>query len=585
MDNERVGPTADPLIDLYARLSFAADGSTINVEEQIELGLADITRRRGQPGKIFKDNSTSAWDPKVVRQNWEELMRRLESGASDGVWVLDLTRFSRKIMEGERLVDVARQGRLVWSASGEYNLNTAEGRKVFRKEMVDAAGESDKISERVRRGQRRKARRGFRFNGDRGFAMPRWEPRPDGWERGDPRTRVPDDVVAAERTVIQDCYRRLLAGTATVSAVASELNSRGIVTTTGYVWSRTSLAAMLVRPSLAGLIELNGEIIGTMKDIPPVVSREDWERMCALVAARRPGRPAGRAHVLSGLIRCEDCGSTLYGGVRQGPPYPDGTPKREYRCRRGPGMAGCGRTSIDARAAEAAVEHAVTTRLGDPRRAERMAARAAATAGRRAEIDAEIAYLNREADALSEKVARWGVDRVDRSMEPLLRRVGELTRTLAQLDLPEDPRAVARDVARDWDTAKAVGNIDALRMMIRTAFPNLTLRRALRYMDYDPNRFDWDGTGDRPPLAPHPLDELRALLADPAGLTAKQISAATSWALGVVYRRLVRLEKAGEVAKTPRPLPGDTHRTEGVYRLTGPHPADRLAGRAHLREG
>jgi DNA invertase Pin-like site-specific DNA recombinase len=44
----------------------------------------------------------------------------------------DVTRFSRKILEGERLVEAAERGIKVWSMTGEYNLATAGGRRHFR---------------------------------------------------------------------------------------------------------------------------------------------------------------------------------------------------------------------------------------------------------------------------------------------------------------------------------------------------------------------------------------------------------------------------------------------------------------------
>ncbi|MGH3566407.1 MAG: hypothetical protein ACRDRH_10295 [Pseudonocardia sp.] len=40
--------------------------------------------------------------------------------------------FSRKIMEGERLVDAAQNGVRVWALAGEYRLATADGRAAFR---------------------------------------------------------------------------------------------------------------------------------------------------------------------------------------------------------------------------------------------------------------------------------------------------------------------------------------------------------------------------------------------------------------------------------------------------------------------
>jgi len=84
-----------PVLDVYARLSYAADGSMINVDDQIEQCEERLAARGAVVGERFKDNSLSAWNPKVVRKDFNRLMDRLETGASDGVVVLDLTQFTR----------------------------------------------------------------------------------------------------------------------------------------------------------------------------------------------------------------------------------------------------------------------------------------------------------------------------------------------------------------------------------------------------------------------------------------------------------------------------------------------------------
>ena len=152
------------MIDIYARLSYAADGSTIKVDDQIEMGREEIERRGGLVGQVFKDNSLSAWNPRVARPEWDEMMTRLESGAANGVMVYDVSRYTRKVMEGERLVEAANNGARVWSLSGEYNLTSADGRAQFRDAVKDAAKESDKISERVKRGNMRRVRKGKMLN-------------------------------------------------------------------------------------------------------------------------------------------------------------------------------------------------------------------------------------------------------------------------------------------------------------------------------------------------------------------------------------------------------------------------------------
>lgn len=485
-----------PVIDIYARLSQAVNGETIQVDDQVEMGLEALERRGATLGRTFRDPSKSAWNPRVVRPEWDALMRRLEAGESDGVWVYDLTRFSRKILEGERLVELAARGLRVWSQSGEYDLATADGRAHFREAMVAAARESDKISERVKRGNLRRARRGRHHGAKRAFGLPGWAPVGEDWVQGDPRERVPDEQVDAERVVIRECYDRLFAGESLAQLVAA-LNAKSSVTTFGNPWTRGTLRRVLCRASLAGLVEYRGEILGELAGVSPIVSRDEWERMRALFEARRRGRPPGLgAYVLSGLMRCSRCGSALYGAQRKNlVPYEDGSVRREYLCRRSTNdnQASCGRNLIDARIAEQAVAEAVKQRLGDPRRADRIAKRLAAARGDRARIEAELATLKDSADGLAEKVAEWGLERVTLSMTPILRRQQELHDKLARLEEAEGSDAAAAEAVAAWDEATKRGDTAALRAMIKRAFPRLALRPQEKWGDHSPTRLDWDG--------------------------------------------------------------------------------------------
>ena len=551
-----------PVIDVYARLSHAVNGETIKVDDQVEMCEETLVRRRASRGEVFKDNSLSAWDPKVARPQWDALMRRLEAGASDGVIVYDLTRFSRKPREGERLVDLADRGLRVWALSGEYDLTTADGRKQFRDAMNAAAYESDKISERVKRGKLRRARKGRVHGGGRAFGMPGAAPAPPGWEAGDPRERVTDEQVEAERAVIRECYARMFAGEP-LAKLVRDLNACGVPTAYGHRWTRNTLHRLLIRPAVAGLVIHRGETIGALAGIEPVVSREEWERMCALFDARRRGRPPGRVHWLSGLVRCGRCGGPLTGSPRNYMrPYPDGSVRREYRCRRTADRQGCGLTHIDAVVAETAVAEAVKARLGDPRSAERIAKRLAKAREQRGKIEAEMRLLNESADELAAKTARWGVERVDRAMAPILRRLDELHTALAGVEEPEDAAAAAADAAAAWDNAQARGDLETLRAMVKRAFPRLTLRAPTVYNDNSPTRFDWDGANDAPP-PPDPETVFWTVLraAGEAGLTGAELMAATGMSTTWVYRRLKDNERAGRVAKTSPP---------GRWRTTDP---------------
>jgi site-specific DNA recombinase len=463
------GRSGPPVIDIYARISQAREGNTRSVDGQVDDLTDMIAERDGVVGEIFRDPNRSAWNPRVLRPEWNALMDRLESGVSDGVAVYDVTRFSRKIIEGERLVTVADKGLAVWSLYGEYDLTTADGRRHFREDMVTAASESDKISERTSRGKRKKAMRGRSNATHRGFGSPGYLPKPDGWEPGDIRLPVPDDQLARERDAIREAVSRLLAGDTIASAVRY-LNREGFTTYAGLQWNASALKATLRRPSMAGIAEYHGEEVGLLPG-EPILDRDTWERLQSSLAARRAGRRPSPRYLLTSLLLCGRCGHPLNGRPRNNMrPYPDGEVARQYWCqvREGRG-GGCGRISVDQRFADEVVIDATLARLGDPRHADRLAKQAAKVAATREKITTEITRLTDEGVAIAGKAINWGTARVDAAMAPIDRRLAELRAELASLDeSPETPLSAASDVAQAWELA----DIDNRRLMIRRAFPD-----------------------------------------------------------------------------------------------------------------
>jgi hypothetical protein len=69
---------------------------------------------------------------------------------------------------------------------------------------------------------------------------------------------------------------------------------------------------MLTRPSIAGLRQYRGEIMGDARH-PAILDKETWTALVALLRdpSRRMSRPAARVHLLSGLARCGRCDAGL----------------------------------------------------------------------------------------------------------------------------------------------------------------------------------------------------------------------------------------------------------------------------------
>ena len=283
------------------------------------------------------------------------------------------------------------------------------------------------MSERIKHGKVRRARSG-RINW-RGRGLRDAGP---GTQAGrlaarDPREMVPAEQVAAERAVIAECCRRILGGEP-LPSVVRDLDRRGLRTVTGHRWTRNGLRQMLDRPALAGLLTHNGTVIGRLAGAEPIIKAEEWERLSAILAGRPRGRPVARrapAHQHDGVrhVRAPDAGH------RAG--QPSALPGRVTAS----AMCGAARTSTTSDAGRIpsmpplprrSWPRRSSGRLGDPRRADRLAARLAVVRDQRARIETEITALEAAADNLAAKTVTWGVDRVDKAMEPILNKLGKL---------------------------------------------------------------------------------------------------------------------------------------------------------------
>lgn len=491
-------------IDVYARLSYkkADDGddlarTLISVEDQATEGLERVEDDGYRVGQIFRDPAKSAWQPNVVRPQWEAMMTRLEARTSHGFWVYDLSRFTRKPIEGERLIALADRGIIVLSGDSTYNLMDPDGRKHFRDDMAAAAHWSDKTSQKSRRGKRLKARRGESNASWRAFGQPGMLPKRDDWKRGDSREYASDELIERERAALRDAAARLLAGES-LRSIAFEWNAAGLLTVVGNEWTTQSLKQTLLRPSVAGLVEHRGKIIeGRVLPGTPAFNREAWDALCAFFAARRSG-PEVYRYLLAGLMWCGQCGGVLMGRpMKHKKRYDDGSVNRQYWCIKAPGRYGCGRLSIDWRFADQVVADATVRRLSNPANAAHLARVAAATATERGRLQAAIRTAEETSERMAARVGEGKMtqDAFERFDDPLQVRLARLRDELAALDEGRTAVPVEGDPAQIWAQAAADGDLSMMRGMVRQAFPALTVKpqpvSAARVLSAE--RFDWNG--------------------------------------------------------------------------------------------
>ncbi|WP_255638868.1 recombinase family protein [Amycolatopsis sp. DSM 110486] len=460
------------VLDVYARVSRLGDERQRSVEGQVADCKARLVDIGAKVGKVLDaDRGRSAWNPRVKRPDWDELMQRLETGASDGVIVFDLARFSRRPIEGERLISAAERGLLVLDSEGEYDLTTPSGKKAFRDQLNTAAYESDRTSTKTKRGKRLKALKGETNNSQRAF----------GWNEDNKTLRK------SEADALADAAKRVLAFQSQ-DAIVIEWNRSGLRSVNGKPFTRTALRQLLLRPRNAGIAVYQNEVLrepsedpnvpGELKrlvDVEPIFDVGTWEDLHSLYSSRRRGRPTSEAYLCSGIVHCGVCKHTLTGRPRKNmAPYPDGTVRRQYWCQPRAHAGGCGRISVDQRALDGHVLELIAVILSDPRHAAAIEASTKAAADARQLVHDELARAEQLANELSARLGReeMSLARYDAAVAPLDKKIARLRAQLVELGESAEvklPPKLAAESLEEWRARLKAATVPERRALLARA--------------------------------------------------------------------------------------------------------------------
>lgn len=449
-----------PVYDSYGRLSRVPEtGELEKIETQLSDNRKVIDRLGGVLGEELSDG-LSAWKRNVRRPGWERALERVRSGESDGIVVWHTDRLFRQPRDLETLIELADKGFRVASAHGERDLSDPDDRFILRIEVAHAARSSDDTSRRIKRRFATKRSQGVaHLGGPRRFGWRgkdrTWTPGPE--ESEEDRPDLPAGQVEAEGEALRAGTRALLSGVS-LAALAEEWNAQGLRSVEGREWIANTVRAVLLRPTNAGLIEHDGELVGRIEG-EPIVDPDQFARLRAMFAARRKGRRVGEVgvrYVGTGILRCGRCGITL-SARQQNTTYRDGKPRMTYFCNKQ--RRGCGKLYADVRAVDKELRALTIVRLSDSRHAAAIEAARARVADRLADVRAQIADCESIQAALSERLGRREVtlDAFDRANEPL---AADLARLRAERETleggsPEGPVvAQSREtIAAQWDDA------------------------------------------------------------------------------------------------------------------------------------
>ncbi|MEX2621150.1 MAG: recombinase family protein [Egibacteraceae bacterium] len=413
-------------VALYARISKDDRHTEKGVTRQLEDGRKLAADRGWIVAGEYVDNDRSAFNGKE-RAEWRRLLADAPGLDRVVAWQLDrLWRNSAERVADAETLARARVG-LTLTQGGDYDLATAADGLTTGVLGELAAFESRLKGERVSRAARQRAEEG------KANTVVLY-----GWRREreyDQAGRVAawwDVEEPTEADIVRDVVRRILDGEP-ITRIAEDLNARGVVPPSrrpDKAWSRSGVRALALRPANAGVRTYKGETFPAAW--PALVTAEQHERVCALLARRSSGkgqRPASRKYLLSGGIgECGVCNGPLRGRRKRNP---RGQEFELYVCR-DRGCVGRNREAVDEWVAAV-----VTERLARPDAAEVFAPDDEAARAALDRAEGVRARLDNAADAYAEgTIDRDQLARISGKLRPVLDQLeGEARRLSAGANL------------------------------------------------------------------------------------------------------------------------------------------------------
>lgn len=298
--------------------------------------------------RVYDDNNITAADERVTRPDFEQLLKDLEDGVIMGVLFYHSDRLARLEFDAARVCRLFRLNpKLIGrSVTGGVDLSKDEGRAMFMMQAVMGGMEVSSTRRRVTRKNKSFAEEGRSHGGKRPF----------GWQAEDRKK-----LFKPESDLLAKAIRDVPKGK-TVGTIRQEWLEAGVGPTAEgkRPLTQATVLSRLVNPRACGyrvymsaqdrreaksiwlpdtvLYNADGQpVIG---DWEPAVTPDEWKACVATLENRRGRRnnpEFTRLHakyLLSGIARCGECGTRLYGKPR----YEQNT--YQYRCLKIEG--GCG---------------------------------------------------------------------------------------------------------------------------------------------------------------------------------------------------------------------------------------------------
>lgn len=287
---------------LYARVSSEEQVSGTSLDDQVDKCLKQaavygwtIPRER-----VFIDDGYSG--ASLERPAMARLRAAIEAGEVDCVLVYKLDRLSRNIRDTVNIVleEWSKQHQVMFrSVTEDFNTNSPLGTLIFSILASFAHFERDVIRDRTENGRRRRFAQGRRAVGDA----------PYGYTRGEVNGTMVVNPEQAE--VVRRIFRLYIQGHGFMR-IAGMLNSAGITTTRGGLWTDKTVRDVVLNKVYLGQVKYSGECAAGSHE--PIIDEDTYNAAQAVRERRDQIGPqaVGSSFLLSGIVRCKGCGHMMY---------------------------------------------------------------------------------------------------------------------------------------------------------------------------------------------------------------------------------------------------------------------------------
>lgn len=347
----------------YERVSKEEQVENFSLEGQQDRTLEFMRARGWQFGGSYRDEGITATT--LDRPDFQRMLRDAELGKFQIIVVWNLARFSRSLVDMLLLMrDLEKMGVAVVSVSEPFDFTTPIGKLLLTLLGAFAQWYIDNLRVEVKKGKSRRAKEGLWQN-----RLPfGYTTRSGGWKNeGNDEFAIPDEYTRQGYELVCDLAET---GQYSYAQLAKALNEAGYRPTGRAgtrslpLWSANSVRYMLRNFFYCGETLYNGVWFPGVHE--PLITRERLERIHTIMHDRQrvssfKARSDSRFYLLSGMVKCAECGSSMRGEYKQyGPEKPE-VEYLYYRCAaRLRGLECSSRPYLRAEVVEGAVQKLLT---------------------------------------------------------------------------------------------------------------------------------------------------------------------------------------------------------------------------------